>query len=199
MHARLTARCAEYPGLPVTAHLADACQLPLPDTSVDAVIEHEVLLFTAHPVHAVEEALRVLRPGGRLLRIVTHADGDDPVQAVHRAYRAAAARAGEPALIHGKGTDRLLTAHLAQHGLATTETTLTRWNESLAVEDVLDPLRAAAFPFIRPMSARARDAAMRAARTTAISLTHDGRLRTRRRLYILATCTDATVPADEDG
>jgi ubiquinone/menaquinone biosynthesis C-methylase UbiE len=161
MHARLLARCAENPALPITAHLADACQLPLPANSVDAIVEHEALLFTPHPVRAVGEAMRALRPGGRIIRIVVHADHDDPVHVVHRAYRAAAANVGEPALICGKGTDQLLTAHLAGHGLTTTETTLAHWTQPLTMEEILKPLRAAALPFIRPMSTRARDTALR--------------------------------------
>lgn len=42
----------------------DAVALPLPDASADAVVSALVLNFVAEPHAAVEEALRVARPGG---------------------------------------------------------------------------------------------------------------------------------------
>lgn len=45
----------------------DMYQLPLPDQSFDAVIIHQVLHYADEPGEAIEEAARVLKPGGRLL------------------------------------------------------------------------------------------------------------------------------------
>ena len=45
----------------------DIYDLPLADRSVDAVVMHQVLHFLADPQSAVQEAARVLAPGGRLL------------------------------------------------------------------------------------------------------------------------------------
>jgi ubiquinone/menaquinone biosynthesis C-methylase UbiE/DNA-binding transcriptional ArsR family regulator len=46
---------------------ADMYQLPLPGASFDAVVIHQVLHFAERPAHAISEAARVLRPGGRLV------------------------------------------------------------------------------------------------------------------------------------
>ncbi|MGQ0677667.1 MAG: ArsR/SmtB family transcription factor [Rhodospirillales bacterium] len=45
----------------------DMYQLPLPDRAFDAVIIHQVLHYADEPAEAIEEAARVLKPGGRLL------------------------------------------------------------------------------------------------------------------------------------
>lgn len=45
---------------------ADAMDLPFPDASFDAVHVHRVLAYVADPDKAITEALRVLRPGGRV-------------------------------------------------------------------------------------------------------------------------------------
>jgi ubiquinone/menaquinone biosynthesis C-methylase UbiE/DNA-binding transcriptional ArsR family regulator len=45
----------------------DMYQLPLPGASFDIVVIHQVLHYAERPAAAIEEATRVLRPGGRLL------------------------------------------------------------------------------------------------------------------------------------
>lgn len=47
--------------------LADAAYLPLADSSVDTVLMLDVLEHIRSPGRALEESLRVLRPGGKLL------------------------------------------------------------------------------------------------------------------------------------
>lgn len=47
--------------------LGDMYQLPLPDTSFDAVVVHQVLHYADRPAAAIAEAARVLRPGGVLI------------------------------------------------------------------------------------------------------------------------------------
>jgi SAM-dependent methyltransferase len=42
---------------------ADAYELPFPDSSYDAALEHHVLMHLADPVRALREVRRVLRPG----------------------------------------------------------------------------------------------------------------------------------------
>jgi putative hydrolase of the HAD superfamily len=190
MHQRLTGRLTGQPDLPVHAHLADAMRLPLPDASVDAVVEHEALLFTPHPLRAVAEALRILRPAGRLVRLLTHADGPDPdpVARVHHAFRSATRRRGALALIRGKGTDHLVTDHLDGLGMSTTEDTLARWTEHLTIDQVLAPLDAGALPFAHDLPAAARQAGLREARAVAEHLASPvGLLRVTRRVYTLTT------------
>jgi SAM-dependent methyltransferase len=50
--------------------IADGAALPLPTASVDAVYAHGVLQYAADPRGIVEEAHRVLRPGGRAIFMV---------------------------------------------------------------------------------------------------------------------------------
>lgn len=47
----------------------DMYQLPMPDQSFDAAIVHQVLHYAEEPGEVIEEAGRVLRPGGRLVVI----------------------------------------------------------------------------------------------------------------------------------
>lgn len=46
---------------------ADMYALPLPESSADSIIIHQVLHYAHTPAAAIAEAARVLRPGGRLL------------------------------------------------------------------------------------------------------------------------------------
>jgi SAM-dependent methyltransferase len=50
-----------------TFHRADGEQLPLPDNAFDLVYAHGVVQYTANPRKLVEEAHRVLRPGGEAI------------------------------------------------------------------------------------------------------------------------------------
>jgi len=49
---------------------AEACALPFPDASFEAVVTARVLQYVADPARALGEAWRVLRPGGRMVVIV---------------------------------------------------------------------------------------------------------------------------------
>ena len=49
--------------------LGDMYQLPLPDSSFDAVVIHQVLHYADRPAAAIAEAARVLRPGGVLVLV----------------------------------------------------------------------------------------------------------------------------------
>ncbi|RIA55561.1 ArsR/SmtB family transcription factor [Dichotomicrobium thermohalophilum] len=53
----------------------DLFNVPLPEASADAVVLHQVLHFLDDPAPAIDEAARLLRPGGRLL-IVDFASHD---------------------------------------------------------------------------------------------------------------------------
>ncbi|MES1185304.1 MAG: class I SAM-dependent methyltransferase [Myxococcales bacterium] len=55
----------EYPDLPYTS--ADAQALPFPANSFDVVSMYQMLEHVPNPERALEEAIRVLRPGGRLV------------------------------------------------------------------------------------------------------------------------------------
>lgn len=56
-------------GLPVSFMTGNVCQLDLPDASFDAVREERTLQILDDPGKALDEMVRVLRPGGRLVAI----------------------------------------------------------------------------------------------------------------------------------
>ncbi len=79
MARRLDAR-AQGSGQGVEVLRAPAERLPLPDASADTVVTTLVLCTVDDPGAALAEAIRVLRPGGRLLAI-EHVRSPDPAQA----------------------------------------------------------------------------------------------------------------------
>ena len=64
----------------------DIAQLPLPDSSADAVTLHQVLHYATDPAALVAEAARVLAPGGRLV-IVDFAPHDQEALRDQHAHR----------------------------------------------------------------------------------------------------------------
>ena len=69
---RLARRNLELHGATGAGRLfvADAARLPFADASVDVVYAHGVIQYSAQPRCIVEEALRVLRPGGEAIFMV---------------------------------------------------------------------------------------------------------------------------------
>lgn len=59
-------RRAAGTGRSVTTRIMDARQLEFPDSSFDAVIVHLILAVMPQPERGLREAVRVLRPGGRI-------------------------------------------------------------------------------------------------------------------------------------
>lgn len=57
-------RCAEFEQ--ADFELANACELPYPDASFDAVVSTQVYEYVANMERALAEAARVLEPGGRI-------------------------------------------------------------------------------------------------------------------------------------
>ncbi len=69
-------RKAAMQGLDIRFEEADAEQLPFPPGSFDLAISRHVLWTLPHPIAALDEWLRVLRPGGRLV-VIDGAQYDD--------------------------------------------------------------------------------------------------------------------------
>jgi ubiquinone/menaquinone biosynthesis C-methylase UbiE len=65
-------------GLSVRLEEADAEQLPFARASFDIVISRHLLWTLPHPEAAIDEWIRVLRPGGRLIVVDSQADPDAP-------------------------------------------------------------------------------------------------------------------------
>jgi phosphatidylethanolamine/phosphatidyl-N-methylethanolamine N-methyltransferase len=59
-------RRAAGTGRSVTARVMDARQLAFPDSSFDAVVMHLILAVMPEPERGFREAVRVLKPGGRI-------------------------------------------------------------------------------------------------------------------------------------
>jgi ubiquinone/menaquinone biosynthesis C-methylase UbiE len=59
-------RRAAGSGRSVTARIMDARELAFPDSSFDAIVMHLILAVMPQPDRGVREAVRVLRPGGRI-------------------------------------------------------------------------------------------------------------------------------------
>jgi ubiquinone/menaquinone biosynthesis C-methylase UbiE len=59
-------RRAARKGRSVTARIMDARQLAFPDSSFDAVVMHLILAVMPEPERGLREAVRVLKPGGRI-------------------------------------------------------------------------------------------------------------------------------------
>jgi SAM-dependent methyltransferase len=57
---------AEHPDLDIDWQVADAEALPWPEASYDVVVSTVGVMFAPHHRAAADEALRVLRPGGRM-------------------------------------------------------------------------------------------------------------------------------------
>ena len=59
-------RRAAATGQSVTTRIMDARQLAFPDASFDAVVMHLILAVMPQPQRGLKEAVRVLKPGGRI-------------------------------------------------------------------------------------------------------------------------------------
>ena len=63
--------------------LGDFNALPLPDSSFDTVIFHQVLHYAQNPEAVIAEAARVLRPGGRMMIVDFAAHDREELRSVH--------------------------------------------------------------------------------------------------------------------
>ncbi|MEV8100970.1 HAD-IA family hydrolase [Streptomyces sp. NPDC088135] len=149
---------------------ADALLLPLPVLGADVVVEHEALQFAADPLLAADEVLRVLRPGGRFVRLLLHPAGPHPLAGIDAVYRQAAFADGPRPLFFGKGTDQRITEHLATLRRPTQSRTLAEFTQHHTVEQALGALADRAWPYQHQLTDPAHQRGMTAARQEAAHL-----------------------------
>jgi len=66
-------RAAEHSenlSLDISFQIADSQELPFDDDSFDIIIMHLILAVVPNPVLALQEASRVLKPGGKFLYLI---------------------------------------------------------------------------------------------------------------------------------
>src|SRR4051794_6749044 len=107
-------------GLAVRFEQGDAEQLPFPDGSFDLVISRHVLWTLPHPERALDEWLRVLRPGGRLAIIdgAQYNDATAPPQRENARTSAEYAAIGDKLPFYGGRPREEIETLLRARGLA---------------------------------------------------------------------------------
>jgi len=98
----------------------DAEQLTFPSQSFDLVITRHVLWTLPHPDLAIDEWIRVLRPGGRLVIVDSQADAASQLPATEnaRASQEYAAVGDQLPLLNGRSREQIVTM-VEAHGLTT--------------------------------------------------------------------------------
>jgi ubiquinone/menaquinone biosynthesis C-methylase UbiE len=96
----------------------DAEQLTFPSQSFDLVITRHVLWTLPHPDLAIDEWIRVLRPGGRLVIVDSQADAASQLPATEnaRASQEYAAVGDQLPLLNGRSREQIVTM-VEAHGL----------------------------------------------------------------------------------
>ncbi|GGI72724.1 ArsR family transcriptional regulator [Polymorphobacter multimanifer] len=119
---RLARGRIEAAGLPqAQVRFGDMYDLPRDDASADVVVLHQVLHFADDPAAVVGEAVRVLRPGGRLLIIDLASHEREQLRAERRHLRLGFADEAVVGWMATAGLDATVAAHLPPtEGLAVT-------------------------------------------------------------------------------
>jgi len=110
-------RKAAARGAAIRFEEADAEQLPFAPRSFDLVISRHLLWTLPHPEAAIDEWLRVLRPGGRLVIVDGQFDAAGPVAPGSARASAEYAAVGEQLPFYGGRAREEIEAVLAAHGL----------------------------------------------------------------------------------
>jgi ubiquinone/menaquinone biosynthesis C-methylase UbiE len=139
-------RKAEERSLAVRFEKGDAEQLPFAPASFDLVISRHVLWTLPHPEAAIDEWLRVLRPGGRLVVVDSQLDAGTglPPTENARTSREYAVIGDQLPFLGGRSRDEIETL-LRAHGLVNTSSDplldLVAAQEQRMVDEGREPIR----------------------------------------------------------
>ncbi|HKB48903.1 MAG TPA: class I SAM-dependent methyltransferase [Ktedonobacterales bacterium] len=139
LHANLEARRAEQPELPwgtLEVQLADMTALPFATNSFDAVVAVHVFHLVSDWERALDEALRVLAPGGSLLLGQDRHPGAASLEMQSR-WSAIATDLGANVRPIGVSSYEAALAALQQRGLAAQESLPVTWEELSSPRDQL--------------------------------------------------------------
>jgi ubiquinone/menaquinone biosynthesis C-methylase UbiE len=109
-------RKAAERGVAIRLEEADAEQLPFAPGSFDLVISRHVLWTLPHPEAAIDEWIRVLRPGGRLVVVDGQFDATPPAAGNARTSEEYAAVGDQLPFLGGRAREEIETL-LKRHGL----------------------------------------------------------------------------------
>jgi ubiquinone/menaquinone biosynthesis C-methylase UbiE len=156
---RLRARGRSAPSARVDVVRGTATQLPLRNGSVDVVYAVHVLHLIPRWEQALDEMVRVLRPGGVLLLLRTSGGRDIP--AVAREYSRLIRALGYRRPTLGVRSRPRISQHLRERGFVVrTLPARWRWTESVSLAESLRYTRLRAFSFQRAMPLPMHRAAM---------------------------------------
>lgn len=142
LHANVAARQAAEPARPwgtLDARLADMTALPFTDGAFDAVVAVHVLHLVTAWQQALDEALRVLRPGGPLL-IGGDAHPGAGSRAIEREWVAIAQDLGVDVSRPGAANHEAVFAELRRRGLNVEPLDPVTWTELTTPRAALDQL-----------------------------------------------------------
>lgn len=144
MMDRLRAKAPDRPNL--TLIEADVTELPFPDRSFDVVLFVHVLHLIPEWRRALDEAQRVLRPGGALVMGNDRPLPDDPADAIRRQWRVFVVEAGaEATLRRAHGTWDAIDAELAARGYRRAVYRPAQWEGEFRPIDLLEAQRKQTF------------------------------------------------------
>lgn len=122
----------------LTLEMADMTALPFAENSFDAAVAVHVFHLVPEWHKALDEALRVLRPGGALLIGQDVHNGGSPNAVIQDEWRDIVTRLGHPPITVGAHGFQAVVTELMRRGLEVTTETLTAWEVSQTPKAALD-------------------------------------------------------------
>lgn len=120
----------------LATQMTDITALPFPLGAFDAAIAVHVLHLVPEWRHALDEALRVVKPGGAFLLGQEQRDGDDVLHRVQSSWTAIVEDLGCPVVYPGAGYSAVLN-EVRGRGLRLDEHLLTNWEVTATPRDAL--------------------------------------------------------------